>query len=74
MSAEFFRAQAALCFRIARATPQEHIAWEILSLATEYESKASELEIVAVPTPNAHGSNDGCAPDDPKIREVTIVV
>ena len=44
MSAEFYRAQAALCFRLARTTPQERIAREMLSLATEYDSKATELE------------------------------
>jgi hypothetical protein len=46
MSAEFYRAQAALCFRLARATPQERIAREILLLATEYDHKATELETV----------------------------
>jgi hypothetical protein len=46
MSAEFYRAQAALCFRLVRAAPQERIAREILLLATEYDHKAIELETV----------------------------
>jgi len=44
MSAEFYRAQAALCFRLARTMPQERIAREMLLLATEYDNKATELE------------------------------
>ncbi|HZS82448.1 MAG TPA: hypothetical protein VFA50_06235 [Stellaceae bacterium] len=37
----FFRAQAALCQRIARSFPQERIAAELLRIAADFEAKAA---------------------------------
>lgn len=44
MNAPFYRAQAALCLRLSESLPQEHIARELIQLATEYERKAREIE------------------------------
>jgi hypothetical protein len=40
MNANFFREQAALCYRIARTLPQEGIADELRRIAADFEAKA----------------------------------
>jgi hypothetical protein len=45
VNASFYRAQAALCLRIARSIPQERIGQELIKLAAEYELKAEEMEV-----------------------------
>lgn len=46
MNAAFYRAQAALCLRIARSIPQERIGQELVKLAAEYEATAEEIELL----------------------------
>lgn len=45
MTTEFYRAQAALCVRIAKGCPQERIARELLAVAAEFDAQAAATDL-----------------------------